>query len=256
MRKQRLAKLAILFIAIASLLLTICGVEDRFAGIVYLPHLLFRIFLVVGLLLTLASGIIAANLGAHSLLSNATVRSYDIQVADRGDLEDLHDFCENYAGEHFATIESWRKRYDKHPGTFFMLKETRKKRFKTIVRLVGAFTIIPVNESARQLLEGDELSAVTFSPTHIAEPSEKAAALYISGVVGSSFRSKGFVLSFLRDRLKTEQERGNSLVYTRPMTDDGLRLAKAHGFSPVDPAVINRVDKIYKKQLHLTRTDS
>lgn len=253
MRKQRLAKLAILFITIAGLLFTICGVEERFATIVYLPHLLFLICLVVGILLTLASGIIAGNLVVHSLVSKRTVRNYDVQVADRGDLEDLHDFCENYAGEHFATLESWTKRYDKHPGTFFMLKETRKKRFETTVRLVGAFTIIPVNESARQLLEKDELSAVTFSPTHIAAPSEKAAALYISGVVGSSFRSKGFVLSFLKDRLKTEQERGNSLVYTRPMTDDGLRLTKAHGFSPVNPAVINRVDRIYKKEL---RSDS
>jgi len=249
MRNKQLAKLALLFITIAGLLFSRCGVEERFAAIVHLPHLLFQICLVVGILLTIASGITAASLIANLLLSNRTVRSYHIQVADRGDLEELHNFCEKYAGEHFATLESWRKRYDKHPGTFFILKETRKKRFKTTIRLVGAFTIIPVNESAQELLERDELSAVTFSPTHIAEPSQKAAALYISGVVGSSFRSKGVVLSFLKERLKTEQERGNSLVYTRPMTNDGLRLAKAHGFSPVNPVVINTPDRIYKKEL-------
>jgi hypothetical protein len=248
MQRQKLRSLAILLIAIASLLFGICSVEERFAGIVHVPHLLFRIFLVVGFLLTVASGIIAANLFGRSLFSNATIRSYDVQVADRGDLEDLHDFCEKHAGEHFATLESWRKRYDKNPDTFFMIKETRKKRFKTTLSLVGAFTIIPVNESARELLERDELNAVTFSSTHIAAPSEKPAALYVSGVVGSSFRGRGYALSFLKDRLKTELERGNSLVYTRPMTKDGLRLAKAHGFSPVNP-VINKADRIYKKEL-------
>lgn len=249
MRKQSLRNLAILCITIGGVLLGFCSVEDQFAGIVRLPHLLFTLLLVAATLLILVSVVIGACLLAPFVFSGRQVPSYEVEVAKRGDLEELHDFCERYVGAHFATLESWRKRHDKNPGTFFMLKEVRRKRFETKITLVGAFTIIPVNDTARRLLERDELSAVTFSSTHIAAPSERAAALYISGVIGSNFRSKGAVISFLKDRLKSEQERGNQLVYTRPMTADGLRLAKAYGFSPVNPAIMNDAERIYKKEL-------
>jgi len=247
MGKQGLKNLAVWCVTLGALMITICGVKDQFVTILRLPPVVLTLILIVGVLLILVATAIGIILFLPLIIQHRSLRTFEPVMAERGDLETLHEFCEKYMGSHFATLESWRKRHEKNPGTFFMVKEFRKGRFKSQEKLVGAFTIIPVTELARELLERGDLSAVTFSPQHVASPLEPAAALYISGLVGSNFKSRGFVLSYLVSRLRTEQGLGNHLLYTRPMTTDGLRLAKRYGFYPVNPTVTDQANRIYKK---------
>lgn len=248
MRKSPLKGFVLWSITIGGGLLALSGVKDQTTSIIKVPPVIFTLILVSGIVLVL----ISITIGSYLLIPTIAGRkliTYEAVLAQRGDLEELHEFFEKHVGPHFATLEAWRKRHDKNPRTFFMVKAITKRKFKKKEVLVGAFTIIPVTDTARGLLEKDQLSAATFSPEHIAPTSEKPAALYISGIVGSNFRARGYALSLLINNLRMEKERGNHLLYTRPMTVDGLRLAKAHGFSPVNPTVKDQANCIYKRDL-------
>lgn len=245
MRKESLRAIVLWSLAVGGGLLAICGVKDQVSKVIILPPIIYTILLVTGVILILVP-IAIVSFSLIPGIRRRKLTTYEAVLAQKGDLEELHEFCEKHVGPHFATLESWRKRHEKHPGTFFMVKAITKKKFKKNETLAGAFTIIPVNEMARNLLEKDQLSANTFTTEHIASPSEKPAALYISGIVGSNFRAKGYALSLLISNLQMEKARGNHLLYTRPMTVDGLRLAKAKGFSPVNPTVSDQADCIYK----------
>lgn len=249
MQKNISRDLIVWFVTIGGTILGLCGVKDQINSLYFLPNPVFSVSLYFGIVLLLAALLIGFGILSRSLFRRRSLVTYEDIIAERGDLEVLHSFCEQYVGPHFATLSSWYNRYKKNPGTFFIVKEFRRHRFKLREKLAGAFTIIPVREEARRLLERNELNAVTFSPRHIASPSEKPSALYISGVVGSTFRSRALVLSFLKNRLQQAHERGDLPLYTRPMTKDGLRIARAFGFTPINPAIDNQMQCIHKRQL-------
>jgi hypothetical protein len=187
-------------------------------------------------------------LDQENVQDNLTINYELIPVENKSDLEKLHTFCEEIVGPHFASLEQWRDRYEKNPDTFFKILKIKRTKFEIKEELTGMFTIIPVNEIARTLLEQDQLNATTFTTEHIVSSGEEIAAVYISGVVGSTQRAKGYVISHLLNRLRQIHKKGINLIYTRPMTIDGLRLAKYYGFNPVK-ADLSQAEHIHKRNM-------
>lgn len=173
---------------------------------------------------------------------------YRAVVARREELDGLHSFCMLIVPGGFAALELWRARYEKNPNLFYMVKAFDERRPGEEGELVGSFAVTPVTEEARGLLEQEKLKGVGFTAEHIVAPGEKPAAMYISGIVASGFPAKGITLGFLNDLLECEAESGNCLFYTRPMSEDGLRLMGSKGFSPVDPSAGGQLDRIYVKK--------
>lgn len=172
-----------------------------------------------------------------------------IPVENNFDLKELHIFCEKVVGPHFASLEKWKNRFEKNSHTFFKIIKVKRTEFKKEEELTGMFSVIPVNENAHSLLEQDCLNATTFTKEHIVSPNENPAALYISGVVGVTRRAKGYVISHLLNMLRQiYKEKGTTLIYTRPMTSDGLRLAKHYGFNPVKPELA-QAEHIYRRNM-------
>jgi hypothetical protein len=175
---------------------------------------------------------------------------YVDHIVARGELSDLHKFCTTIIPGGWAHLDQWRERYDKNPRIFHMVKAVTKKGFECTEKLVGSFALTPITADTRDLIEKDELQGIGFTPNHIAAQNEKPAALYLTGIVAlpNAQRYTELLLSW---KLQQEADEGNRLIYTRPMTDDGLRLVKKYEFSPVNPSVDYDTGKgnIFKKEL-------
>jgi hypothetical protein len=174
---------------------------------------------------------------------------YRASLARREGLRKLHVFCSELVPNGFATLELWLARYDKNPNIFYMVEVFHERESHQSGKLVGAFTVTPVNKDARDLLEQGKLKGVNFTIDHITAPGESPAAIYISGIVAFGFTAKGVTLGFLNEVLEREAEKGNCLFYTRPMSKAGLRLVELNGFSLVDPSASHQLDRIYRKEM-------
>jgi hypothetical protein len=175
---------------------------------------------------------------------------YVDHIADRGELDRLHQFCTAIIPDGWASLDKWRERYDKNPKTFHMVKAIRTKGFDSTEKLVGSFALTPVTEETRELLEKEQLVGAGFTANHITAPDERPAALYLSGIAAAE-SAKGYTELLLSWKLQQEAEEGHRLIYTRPYTDDGMRLVKKYEFSPVNPRVDydNGKGHIFKKEM-------
>lgn len=176
---------------------------------------------------------------------------YRAVIARKEDLSRLHGFCLEIVPNGFAALEVWLARYDKNPNIFYMVEVFDERESCKQGKLVGAFTVTPVNKDARDLLEEEKLKGVNFTLDHITAPDDSPAAIYISGIVASKKIAKGVTLGFLINVLEREAEKGNCLVYARPMSKDGLRMVELqkYGFSPVNPSALHQLDRIYRKKM-------
>src|SRR5947209_19601716 len=118
MRKESIRRIAFSSLTIGGALLAICGVSSQLSTLIQVPQFTFTILLIAGISLIVVSLPTLFFLGIPKF-RRRKLTTYEAVMAERGDLEELHEFFEKYAGPHFATLESWRKRHDKHPGTFF-----------------------------------------------------------------------------------------------------------------------------------------
>lgn len=72
------------------------------------------------------------------------------------------------------------------------------------------------------------------STDHVPTTRPETFAIYIGGVAASDFYSRAVVLEALRLRINYERELGVRHFLTRPVTNDGLRLARRNHFKPVN----------------------
>ena len=176
---------------------------------------------------------------------------YVDHIANRGELDGLHKICVTLIPEGWAGLDKWRERYDKNPRIFHMVKAIRKKGFESTERLVGSFALTPITKDTCKLLEKEQLTGMGFTANHIAAPDERPAALYLTGIVALE-TAKGYTELLLSWKLQQEAEEGNQLVYTKPLTDDGMRLVKKYEFSPVSASVDydNGKGHVFKREIN------
>lgn len=114
---------------------------------------------------------------------------------------------------------------------------TRQRREE---RVIGYYAVIPLNKEATDLLEAERIDGTAFEPGHIIPFRPKRirktpASIYIGGVAANNRkRIRSFVLGSLISHLEHEKEAGVKVVFTRPVTADGLRLVKKYKFQAVN----------------------
>lgn len=119
--------------------------------------------------------------------------------------------------------------------------------------MVGYYCIIPLNEKGTDLVEAEKLDGTSIAPEHMI-PHRKGrirktpSSIYIGGVVAKNrIRIRQFVLGSLIAHLNQEFDNGVSIVFSRPVTDDGMRLIKKYDFKPVNKFVSQyEMNHIYK----------
>ena len=115
-------------------------------------------------------------------------------------------------------------------------------------RVTGFYSIFPLKAEVPSLLDKEQISVRQFTNDHIASRNQRTISLYLGGVATKGF---GFsIINCLKGVILTEKRNGLEAVYTRPVTEVGLKLAKKAGFVPVDDtANENELDRIYKLML-------
>jgi hypothetical protein len=173
---------------------------------------------------------------------------FDCRPAKRSELEFIHDFSSQQISGNVSPLPQMVHFHKKNRSVFWVLINKKSAKDKSVRKKVGYYSVLPLSESARKLLEREELNGLKLTTEHILKQGETPAAIYIGGIAARRlpFRSRAVLLSYLKAHINRERERGVSVAYSRPVTKDGLRILRKYGFSPVADLSGDELDRIYK----------
>ncbi len=116
----------------------------------------------------------------------------------------------------------------------------------TLHKPTGLFSALPMTKAARNLLEQEELHGLKFSDKHVVKEHRPYGCLYIGAVGALGPRAKKQIFIFLKGFIHSEFQKGVEIIFTRPTTKDGLRVAKVSCFTPVlDDVEAGELDRLY-----------
>lgn len=176
------------------------------------------------------------------------VEDYDCRIAKRNELRLVHNFAKKFFRNNVSTLTQMKQWHKKNPHLYWLLILNKRTHKKTISKMVGYYTLIPLTERASALVEREELNGTLFTSEDIVADNQKPASIYIGAVAANRlpFRARGVVLSYLKQHVERENKRGVTAVYTRPVNGTGLELVERYNFSPVDPNIDEGLNRIYK----------
>lgn len=166
---------------------------------------------------------------------------YDHRKCRRADLKLIFALCDELFDGEVSSLNLMKKWYRHNGDIFWVVERTRQRRGFKETRLVGYFCIIPLTESAKDEVLADELPGTSFSLEHIASSPGQARAFYIGGVGANMWRARAPTLSYLKARIQILIEQYDLPIVTRPITEDGLRLAEKYDFYPVRDDGVGKV---------------
>lgn len=188
-----------------------------------------------GVLLLMFTGTVLVVIDLVAAQFEAVLESenFEAHVAKSNQLDLVRTLATELFGPEVSSInrmKSWKK---KHPRAVIAVCRRAESKAKRSQELVGYFCLVPLTESAEASLLSGDLKGSDIHDLHLAQ--DTARALYL-GAIGAKggIRAKAFTLGALNAELAKQGEaRKAEIVYTRPVSDDGLRLAKRYGFTPV-----------------------
>ena len=158
---------------------------------------------------------------------------YDCYRAKERDLKRIYDFCRPLLGDDLSDVDQMKRMFNRNQHIFWMVKRVeRRGRYKD-TPVVGCFSIIPLTHMGVQRVQAEEITGSQFAPEHIAKPRSARRAIYIGGIAAVGRRVQGVTLHFAQGHVARERASGVETVYTRPVTDDGLRLLRKYEFTAV-----------------------
>ena len=158
----------------------------------------------------------------------------------------VREFASSYFGTGVTPLESMRRWHEKYKSVFILLEEVDRAQGRTQSTIHGYHCMIPLTSAAARLVADEQVDGTTILADHVSSTLRDAAAVYIGGVAGKGRRARAAILADLYARIDDLQER-RIPIYTRPITDDGLRLVNDYPFVPVDPKVpAETLKRIYR----------
>jgi hypothetical protein len=180
-------------------------------------------FLVLALILELAR---------RFLERDVWTRLFDAKPVKRGELAEIRELSLRFVPQ-VPSLAQVQSVFEAGRRCFWFVELTEKSRGSKKSRRVGFFSLLPLTAQAVALFERNSLDGLRLDRTHICGPRAKPAGLYIGGMGAAGFRARGWLVQHLRARIDHFFEDGGTVVFARPVTDDGLRIAQGIGFFPV-----------------------
>lgn len=211
--------------------------ESSLTGIPAWVSVLFSFFWIPGVI-SLVAGfalLITASLGFTFVHFLKNSKYYDCRKANKSDLQNIYEMADDLFDWNISPLETMKLWHTHNRSLFWVIeryevnKKSKKKSFE------GYFCVIPLIESATQSLLSGELSGANFERCHIVPERNKIEAIYVGGVAAKTKTAKGFAMMGLKQYLNYLFEQGLKQVITRPVSDDGLRIAIHHGFTSIGP---------------------
>lgn len=248
MRAGTLVKSGITAITIGGALVVVSTQVPTLASAI--PAILLRIgfiagwvISVFGILMVLAGW--ALGFQFPELLPESGIR---FRHFNRSELVELLKYAKNHVGQ-VPTLRTAKKIFKITPNAFYVAERQRALFGYKISRCVGMFSLLPLTRAAVSLLEDGNLDALRFTSEHIATSNDSTAALYVGTVIGDGKPVQGQVVAYLMSLIDQRARDGIAIVYTRPITNDGLKLARRYEFEPVEEGVPqNELGHVYKRE--------
>lgn len=191
-----------------------------------------------------------SRLGAGTLLTVRTMRrDYKLLEMRVGDLPRIYPVYRKVFGPEVipqATVEQWMR---KNPRVAWKIVWVARKTDAPREELVGFFELLPLTRSgeAKLLRNKPETGSLTKNDIHSAVRWKSARAYYIASVgvmdpenlkkrkrrLAERAASEGIVTKMLFETLLKLGAPNQINVYGRPVTEDGLRVAREYAFSQV-----------------------
>lgn len=240
MQRRSLRRLAASIFTLGSAFTVLGNFPDRLGNYVDVPAFWYDILLIIGIALIILAGLLFSG----SKLPRIRSVIYGIAKVEPAALRNVHDFILTVLDD-VASFEVFRSWYEKNPDVIQAVVKVTTSGFGARQELVGFFSVIPITEEAQALLESNELMCAAFTADHICDRTERPAAYYIGALGGVGRRGRHATLLQLMGYVTALLRRHSKLVFTRPMTEVGFRLAKDYRFSPVRKDVDDPKNTIY-----------
>jgi|ERR1039458_3701823 hypothetical protein len=158
---------------------------------------------------------------------------YEIHVARLNDLGKVYDYALESLGAGVVDVNRMQAWVKRNPRIFQMVIPRGQSGIR------GIYSLLPLNESARRLMEDDLLNAQGVVPQHIATNSKLAKCFYIGAIAGNTKLAQGIALQGLKSEIEIVAK--DQRVYTRPVTAAGMRICQKWGFEPLRLAGLGKL---------------
>jgi hypothetical protein len=190
----------------------------------------------------------AALLSAIPFRALVPESSFECRAVSRDEIKSLLHFSSHLLPGSVMPLRDVKTIHQVNPSALFIGERTWRLWGLEITRKVGCFSLLPLTREASELLAKEALDGLSLTPLHICKPNRKPAALYLGSIAAKGFRNKADIILYVKGRLSDEVDRGVRVIYTRPISKDGLRLAHRHRFMPVaDGVADDQLGRIYRK---------
>ncbi|MBN7820068.1 hypothetical protein [Bowmanella yangjiangensis] len=128
-----------------------------------------------------------------------------------------------------SSVNQMKAWYKINPNIFWVLRRKGEGKRDPIR---GYFCIIPLKADAVKLLKEEQITGQSITTTHISKE-RNPKSVYVGAIAAKGFKSKGAVLHKMLNQVEILKQKGTKDVFTRPVTEDGIRLVKKFNFSCV-----------------------
>lgn len=247
MTKRKAVEIGLLLMAVAAALTLVSLDKTDIRDWFKIPGWLFSVCSVIGFVLGIVGILLVVfpvertQDAAYQIKDRLGIgeRPYETKAAKRRDLRAIHEFGERMFGTPVSDLNRAERWFDVNRHIFWLIVDTAIRGTRE-QQIVGYYAVFPLDKAATDLLEFEQIDGRSFEPDHIIpfKPNRirrKPSCIYVGGVAGRNRkRIRHFVMGSLITHLKHEKAAGVRVVYTRPVTKDGLRLVKKYKFRPVN----------------------
>lgn len=173
--------------------------------------------------------------------------SYPVRCLRRTELEELLPLYDELIGGDHPSINEVKEIINANKEIIRVIERRTKTALRTSSTIVGFCSVLPITKAAADLLEQERLTGMQMNREHVCTPKQIPYALYIGSIGAKGIAAKARMLGYLLGVIDDQARHNVRVVYTRPVSRDGLRLAKQHDFQPVAQGVSpTELRRIYK----------
>ncbi|MEZ5814546.1 MAG: hypothetical protein R3E13_07520 [Alphaproteobacteria bacterium] len=166
-----------------------------------------------------------------SRLYGSSSPKFILRPATQSELKMIYDMGNNLFDGGISPLDQMQRWQKKNGEVFWVLRKYGDKKFAPIY---GYCCLIPLLESAVEELKSGEITGQSMRSAHISK-NKRPKSVYLGAVAAIGMRAKGAMLDKLTHEIDSRRRGGQTkCIYTRPVTDDGLRLIKKYGFECYD----------------------
>lgn len=161
-------------------------------------------------------------------------RNDESSPARFAELRIIHELAVRLFGTDVSDLRSMREWWDVNRKIFWAIRRVTIGPGERVEKIVGYFCVIPLTGDATVKIRRGDIKGASISLHHIAASKDAPVALYIGGIAGIDFASRGAALHYLTSNIQNFGADKNIKVLTRPVTDDGLRIVEGYRMIPVN----------------------